>query len=392
MAVGPQWEHLVDESAAPCPEPATPTPPIAPKRRRWSRILRWTLISLGVLVVCVGLLVKDHVRTLYSLRKIPGTKAYVMDYYVDYNIGEVRTKGIDVQHVENSVIATLLPNWTHALAMRLKSKFMPQRIEAIDSDHHCSTLMVHPQQGDVFFGRNFDFLHDACLILKVHQGGDVTSVAVLDLRFLNLNRGDLETTSLFRRIPLLFAPYYLQDGMNQFGVAVADMSVHGVQPPHDPSKPNIIHSLAMRLILDYARTTDEAIELLKEYNVYFVAVKCHLLIADASGKSVVVEFIDGEMKTTPTQENWQVCTNHEICGKSEAENDAACKRYRQASDALAAMGSTVSTSDVMNVMESVKQPSTMWTSVYNLSTGNFSFAYRRQYDNSFADHLERIEP
>jgi hypothetical protein len=355
-------------------------------------MLKWTLLSLGVLGVCIGLLVKDHVRTLYSLRKIPGTKAYVMDYYVNYNIGEVRSKGIDVQHVENSVIATLLPAWTHSMAMRLKSKFMPQRIEALDNGHHCSTLMVHPHEGDVFFGRNFDFLHDACLILKVHKEDKVTSVAVLDLRFLNLNRGDLETTSLIRRIPLLFAPYYLQDGMNQHGVAVADMSVHGVKPPHDPTKPNIIHSLAMRLILDYAQTSDEAIELLRQYNVYFVAVTCHLLVADASGKSVVVEFIDGEMKTTPANENWQVCTNHEICGKSEAENDAACERYRKASNTLAAMGSTVSTSDVMNVMESVKQPSTMWTSVYNLSTGDFSIAYRRQYDNPFADDLERLKP
>src|SRR5688572_12462574 len=153
---------LVDApSASPCPDPAVPLPSAAPKRSRWKRILRWTLISMCVLVVCVGLAVKDHIRTLNSLRKIPGTKAYVMDYYVDYNIGEVRAKGIDVEHVENSVIGTLLPKWSHALAMRLKSRFMPQRIEAIDSDHHCSTLMLHPKLGDVFFGRNFDFLHDA---------------------------------------------------------------------------------------------------------------------------------------------------------------------------------------------------------------------------------------
>jgi predicted choloylglycine hydrolase len=376
-----------DESATPCPDPAAPAPPAVPKRSRWKRILRWTLISLCAFVVCVGFLVKDHVRTLSSLRKIPGTNAYVLDYYVDYNIGEVRARGIDVERVEGSVISVLLPKWTHSIAMRLKSKFLPDRIEAIDTDHHCSTLMLRAKQGNVFFGRNFDFLHDACLILKVYKDGEESSVAVLDLRFLNLNRGDLETTSLFQRIPLLFAPYYLQDGMNQHGVAVADMSVHGVKTPHDPAKPNIIHSLAMRLILDYATSTDEAVELLRQFNVYFVAVQCHLLVADASGKSVVVEFIDGEMKTTPTRENWQVCTNHEICGKSEAENDAVCQRYRTASDKLAAIGSSVSTSDVMKVMESVKQPSTMWTSVYNLSTGDFDFAYRRQYDDLYHDSL-----
>lgn len=363
-----------------------------PRRPRWKRVLKRTAIGLCVLVLCGAFLVKDHVRTLSSLRKIPGTKAYVMDYYVDYNIGEVRANGIDVSRVESSVITVLLPRWAHAIAMRLKSKFLPENIAAIDSDHHCSTLMLHPKNGDVYFGRNFDFFHDACLILKVHKASEVRSVAVLDLRFLNLNRADLETTSLLQRAPLLFAPYYLQDGMNHCGVAVADMSVRGVKTPYDPAKPNIIHSLAMRLILDYATSTDEAVELLRQYNVYFVAVQCHLLIADSSGKSVVVEFIDGEMKTTPARENWQVCTNHEICGKSEEENDAACNRYRIASDKLAAMDGSISTSDVMDVMETVKQPTTMWTSVYNLSTGDFRFAYRRQFDELFSDQLKVVRP
>src|SRR5262245_53752194 len=102
-------------------------------------------------------MVKDYIRTLYSLRQIPGTKAYVMDYYVDYHIGEVRAHGVDVKHVDNSVIGVLLPGWTQSIAMRLKSRFLPENIEAIDSGHHCSTLMLHPQQGDVYFGRNFDF-------------------------------------------------------------------------------------------------------------------------------------------------------------------------------------------------------------------------------------------
>jgi hypothetical protein len=330
----------------------------------------------------------DYYRTLSSLRKIPGTKAYVMDYYVDYHIGKVRARGIDVAHVEDSVIRTLLPEWTTPVAMQLKSRFLPQRIRSIDTDHHCSTLMFRAKDGNVYFGRNFDFMHDACLILKIHKQGGMASVAVLDLHFLNLNRENLEKTTLFERIPLLFAPYYLQDGMNQYGVAVADMSVRGVQTPNDPAKPNLIHSLAMRLILDYAKNTDEAIELLKQYNIHFVAVTCHMLIADAAGKSAVVEFVDGEMRTTATAENWQVCTNHQITGKSETENDATCQRYRTASDELAALDGNVSISDMIRVMESVQQQSTMWSSVYDLSTGELRFAYRHNFGNIYEDQMK----
>jgi hypothetical protein len=47
----------------------------------------------------------------------------------------------------------------------------------------------------------------------------------------------------------------------------------------------------------------------------------------------------------------------------------------------------VSPNDVMRVMEAVKQETTMWSSVYDLSTGDFSFAYRRQYGVPFEDRL-----
>jgi penicillin V acylase-like amidase (Ntn superfamily) len=205
---------------------------------------------------------------------------------------------------------------------------------------------------------------------------------------LNLDRDDLEETSLIRRLPLLFAPYYLQDGMNQYGVAVSDMTVEGVRPPSDPSHPNVIHSTAMRLILDYAKTTDEAIELLKQFNIYFVAEKCHLMIADASGKSTVVEFIDGQIKPTTTHENWQVCTNHQLCNRTETENDKNCSRYFTASGELANLHGDGNADDVMKVMQSVsKSGRTMWSSVYDLTSGNFEIAYRQQYDHPYKDDL-----
>ena len=263
-------------------------PGAASKPRRWRRLARRTLIALGIVALCLGYLLKDYYRTLHSLRRIPGTNAYVMDYYVDYHIDDIRAHGIDVNHIDDSVLGVLLPRWTLPIAMRAKSALLPKRVQTLETGEHCSTIMLHPEHGDVFFGRNFDYFHNACLVLKVHRPDGASSLAVLDLHYLNLDREDLEQTNLFQRLPLLFTPYYLQDGMNEHGVAVADMSVHNVKPPRDPAKPCVIHSLAMRLILDYAHNTDEAVELLKQYNIYFVGETCHLMIADSAGKSVVV--------------------------------------------------------------------------------------------------------
>ncbi len=361
-----------------------------PKPPRWKRLLKRTAIVLALLALCAGYALKDHVRTLSSLRRIPGTNAYVMDYYVDYNMGEVRTHGIDVNNVEDSLITVFCPRWIKPAVARLKVAYLDEPITTIATGEHCSTVMLHTKSGHVYFGRNFDYKHDSCLVLKVHGRNGQSSVAVLDLHYLNLDRDDLDETSLIQRLPLLFAPYYLQDGMNEHGVAVSDMTVKNVRTPDDPAKPNIIHSAAMRLILDYAKTTDEAVELLGQYNIHFVAETCHLMIADASGKSVVVEFIDGQLKATTTHESWQICTNHELCGKSEEENCKSCSRYKVASADLVDLGANGDLKDVMTIMQSVsKADHTMWSSVYDLSNGDFEIAYRRNFDDVYCDRLDK---
>jgi hypothetical protein len=362
-----------------------------PKRKtgRWRRYFKRTVIVLAVVVLCAGYALKDHIRTLNSLRRIEGTNAYVMDYYVDYNMAEVRANGIDVDDVENSLIAVFCPRWIKPVVTRFKSAYLDEAIETIPTGEHCSTVMLHTTNGHVYFGRNFDYKHDACLVLKIHGAGGQSSIAVLDLHYLNLDRDDLDDTSLIRRVPLLFAPYYLQDGMNESGVAVSDMTVHNVRTPEDSAKPNIIHSAAMRLILDYAKTTDEAVELLKKYNIHFVAETCHLMIADAVGKSVVVEFIDGQLKSTSRHENWQICTNHELCGKSEEENCKSCERYKLASAELTGLHAIGGASEVMKVMQSIsKTERTMWSSVYDLTSGEFDIAYRQHYDKPYSDFID----
>ena len=369
---------------------AEPTPP--PKRARWRRWLKWTVVVLVVVVGCLVLLVKDHVRSLSSLRHVPNTNLYVMDYYGRYHMDEIRAHGMDVTRIDDSFLTAFFPDFVLPAARAWKTAYVPETPQTLpDADgHHCTTAAVQTASGDVLVGRNFDWKHDACLVVKIHGHGATSSVAVIDLAYLNMNRADLTDTHLWERIPLLFAPYYVQDGMNQCGVAVSTMSVSDVRPPHDESKPDITLSTAMRLILDYAHSTDEAIAILNDYNIHFVESTGHLLIGDKGGNSAVVEFVDGDIKVTRPSADWQVCTNHRIWGKTEAENDQACGRYRVVSDRLAELGGTVTGSDVMQTMAAASAPNwTMWTTVYDLTNGQFHVAYRRQYDDPYADHLPR---
>ncbi len=167
----------------------------------------------------------------------------------------------------------------------------------------------------MFVGRNLDWMHDACLVLRIHKAGKVASVSILDLAYLDLNRPNLTEKQLWQRIRLLFSPYYLQDGMNAYGVTISDMTLDNTQPSYSSDKPNIIHSTAMRMVLDDAKSTDEAIQILQKYNIHFGPL-CHFLIADAKGQSAVVELLDGQMRITKRQGAWQVCTNSQIMGSN----------------------------------------------------------------------------
>jgi hypothetical protein len=332
---------------------------------------------------------KDYVRTLSSLRRIPKTHAFVMDYYVDYHIDKIRKKGVDVNNLEDSYIATLFPEPAASAISRLKRAYLPKEIKTVeDKSNHCSTVVLRSQDGNVFFGRNLDFNNDACLVLRIHDQKGLASISVIDLAYLNLNRADLDRTSLLERAPLLFAPYYVMDGVNRYGVAVSDMSVDPVKPPVDAKHPDIILATLERLILDYAQDTDAAVELVRAFNVHFVVAREHLMVADASGRSRIIEFIDGKLRVTPGKGAWQICTNDIVWNKPEAERASSCHRYRAGSEEARKLSGNIDYAAALHVARTMSVANfTMWTSVYNLKTGEAHILYKSNPDVEYRDSV-----
>lgn len=349
-----------------------------------------TLAALAAMTI-LAFLVRDYVRTLWSLQRVAGTNAYVMDYYCDYHLEEIRSGGMDVQCIEDSCIRTLLPDLLVPIVTRIKRVYVPTELNTVDGrGHHCSTVALSSQSGHVFFGRNFDWPHDACLILRVHDRDGLGSIAVLDLAYLNLNRADLDQTHLIERLPLLFAPYYMMDGMNRHGVAISGMSLGEVDAPRDPGRPDIIEATLMRIILDYAKDADGAVDLIRTFNVHFVDTEGHLMVADASGHSRIIEFIDGEIKVTPSIGLWQVCTNDIAWNRTEQERDDDCQRYRTGSDMADQLHGLVDHSEAVRVARSMAvEGFTMWTSVYNLTSGDARILYKSNPETEYRDAIPR---
>jgi hypothetical protein len=239
------------------------------------------------------------------------------------------------------------------------------------------TCFATGTEGRTIFGRNFDFPSNPALLLYTDPPDGYASVSMVDLGYFGYSManppdpdGDTEN--------LEATPYLPFDGMNEHGLAVGMAAISNAEPPHDPEKVTIGEIQAIRLLLDRARDVEEAIRLLEEYNIEMEDPPIHYLVADRSGDSAIVEFVGGEMKVIRGGEPWQVITNFIITG-STAPTQAPCDRYRAAYDGLSSAEGRVSTAEAMELLERSSQTSTIWSTVYNLETGEVDIVMGRNY-------------
>ena len=153
-------------------------------------------------------------------------------------------------------------------------------------------------------------------------------------------------------------------------------------------KPDITIVSGLRLLLDRAANVDEAISLLEQFDMHSsIGAAHHLSIADASGRSVVVEYVGGEMLVTQTR----VVTNHYLadCEKQGVGSEQSHLRY----DALAAHTDPADALDVRDMLESVAQKNypqtesdyekTMWSIVYCPEARCADFYFAENYNHSY---------
>ena len=116
---------------------------------------------------------------------------------------------------------------------------------------------------------------------------------------------DEDITGLMDKITCLAAPYIPFDGMNDAGVSCAIyMTYQGpdgsVSTGQDTDKPDITSTTMLRLILDYAGSVEEAVELVSAYDLHDSATSSyHYMVADATGRSAILEWV-GDKDATDT--------------------------------------------------------------------------------------------
>ena len=165
------------------------------------------------------------------------------------------------------------------------------------SEIACSAFTADTADGDRVFGRNYDFHETNTVIVYTNPGnGRHASYSTVDLQFLGLD-STKDVTTFGQKILTLAAPFAPLDGMNDAGVACGIfMSYQGGEKVaatnQQTDKPDLTSTTMLRMILDYADSVEEAVELVEKYDLHDSAkTSFHYMIADSTGKSAILEWV-----------------------------------------------------------------------------------------------------
>lgn len=332
-------------------EEQTQDKPIKTRRRSLKRkILLGMVISLAVLLLAVAAVLFNPIRTLATLEKVDDFPLYVMHYKGTYLFDLFAEDGLD-----------------DPLYRRV--------YEAVNPDA-CTSFAALDPNGDVVFGRNLDWNHRSSLLLFTDPPGGYASASMVDLYYLGFE--GMQEIPWSKRLALLATPYAAIDGMNECGVAIAQNAVPKRNTPKDPNKPTLLNSQIVRLVLDHAEDVEEGLALIQQYNVEFAGPSSvHFHLADASGASAIVEYLDGEINVVREDAPWQVSTNYLF--SEEIQPD--CWRYNKAVEILRGSETIASNEAAMGLLEAVKQDTTVWSVVYGLDSGSIDLAVGQDYDD-----------
>ena len=332
-------------------------------------------------------------QTISTIKKLTdyddGFNLYSMTVQYDYS-----TKNIIASHFTDT------QGFTDAV-VRESLPLLPVKIQL--PSYGCSTYRALSDEGDVLMGRNYDFkLNTSCMLVYCNPKDGYRSMAFSALD--NMHADDA-TAGLKEKMACLTSPFTCLDGINEKGVSIAVLTLTSEPTDQNTGRDKITASLAIRLVLDYAATTQEAVDLIRQYDMYAVNGRdYHLFISDASGDSRVIEydpetperkFVDTPMqaitnfyalyidKVLPNQKNG-------IYGLGKERYDAMMEVIEANNGVLSgeAAWSALQAAATEPNPESVTS-NTQWSVIYNNTDLTADIALRRHWDDITSFSLQK---
>ena len=255
-----------------------------------------------------------------------------------------------------------------------------------DEPELCSTFMVRRRTGGAIFGHNNDHRPHAVLVLRHFPAAGYASISLVNFPSLNDVAAHPGLARFQGHAARLRAPFYPQEGMNERGVAISGMSSPGQERLIDPRRATLRYEQVMRLVLDHAADLDEALLLLGSYNLA-QSNQQHLLVADASGRSAVVEYFGGRMVAIRNDADWQVATNFPLYGRTLEQRRSECRRYDEAWRRFENQPGGFTLEEAIGVLRAVSMSEpleTVTSAAYDLRRGRMLLALVRDFERTWS--------
>lgn len=311
---------------------------------------------------------------------------YMLDYCGDYNLDGLLKKGIS--------------NTAELLAYVAGINFFDaRRLKLGNGGFACTTFNSYNENGDHLFGRNFDYKAAPCMVVWTHPESGYASVAVADCNFMlygNVNK-PVRTTN---RLQTLLAPYCCMDGINEKGLAIGILELKAKATSQNTGKTDIATTVAIRGVLDKCASVEEAIEFLGSYDMHDAFFCCyHYQITDASGKSVIIEYVNNEMRLFYPESRqsggrpYQFAANYFLSEDGDNSKGFGYDRAEKADARLCETGGVLSEGEAIDLLESVHlnykhetypwQVITLWSAVYNSNRQTLTMAAGLDYSRVY---------
>lgn len=364
-----------------------------------------------------------------SIQDLKDGRFFYLDYTEDYKLSTISGYNLtDNTQLIGAVLKTLCDKTPSWLKARVKL------------DAGCSAFAVTtPDTGDYLMGRNFDYSHDnepiAAALVRTAPEGGLKSISMVDAYWIGY-RQDLWHYILYNKEQfekhktqdlsyIMAFPYLLMDGMNEAGFAVSVLHLDGKPTQQASTGKKLTTTVALRMMLDHAKTVDEALKILDGYDLWIPDNdgNYHFYMADATGRYAIVEFVydknhqskiyiddeyTGEDGKTHFKYPDVLPNTREVIEKRYASNfyvseTMACSdkgpklsnhgktRYDMMEFVIKQNSNQLSEEGAMNLLNGVSQAETpgnptshtQWSVVYNLSQRKATICVNRDYKNKF---------
>ena len=348
-----------------------------------SRILI-ALLALVLVVACVFTGVYfTRIQTVSSIQKITSYddyNLYTMNVRYDYSLDDVINAGItDTQSLIDAIVKEALP-------------LLPVKVRV--PSFGCSAFTAQTSDGKTLMGRNYDFKSDTSALLVYctpKNGYKSVALAALD----NISAND-PLANLKSKLTCLTVPFICLDGMNEKGVSIAVLTLDSEPTVQSTGKRAIGTSLAIRLVLDQAATTQEAVDLLRGYDMIASNGRdYHFYITDASGDGRIVEYDclseTRELVDTPIRSITNFFALYADRVQPDQKNDIfghGKERYEKIEAILTAAADSITEDVAWDALKAASQlpkegdvtSNTQWSALYNDTDLTLDLVLRRDWD------------